>query len=191
MQFFLRESVQHLVFAVARESTSVRQGHRRAGRAALSLQVDRIQLQAGHPAVRHFVQGASLARIDLSQVFAQEALRFACGKFQVPQVESGKLALRAQSPQREGQRAARRERQVQLRWCMVEQPLDRLENARVVEPVQVVEHQHQRPPTRGDGLHQGDDTVLDRSLVDIGVDQQRCLPDQRGVHLRDAGQQAA
>ncbi|MDT4826579.1 hypothetical protein FQZ97_598940 [compost metagenome] len=188
-----RQVGQHLLLEIVGEGTGIAHLHVRIAAALPGLQVDGEQLQAGGPAVGQFVQDFGVALVDLPQVFAEEACRFLGAETQVAQIELAQQALCAQAGQRmrHGHRGARTEHQMEMRRRVFEQPLQDLEDARVAQEVQVVEHQHQFLPVPGDALHQGDDPVFHGQVVVLPADEDGGLAHHRRVHLGEARQQAA
>ncbi|MNL02476.1 hypothetical protein D3C87_1229850 [compost metagenome] len=156
---------------------------------AALLPVDGQQLQAGGPAVAQFVQRQCIARRDAAQLRLQEALGLGRRKAQVAHVDLQHLAFGAQAVERQRQRAARSHGQMQVARRVVQQPLQRLVQARVHEVLQVVEHQHQLARMGGNAAHQRDQRALHGFAVDAaaGVVGGFLGGDRR--HLRHAGQQ--
>ena len=130
------------------------------------LPVDGQQLQAGGPAVGKFVQLHRVAVVDGAELALQEALRFLRRKAQVTHIQFEQLAFGAKSVERQRHRPARGHHQVQVGRRVVQQPLQRLVDARVAQVVQIVEHQHQVTRMGGDGAHQRDQGALDGLAVD-------------------------
>ncbi|MNX90274.1 hypothetical protein D3C86_1223170 [compost metagenome] len=193
VEVFRRQAHQHFALEIACEGLRVAHLDRRETAAMLGLEIDREQLQAGDPAVGEVVQGARVFGLDAAELFAQEALGLFGGEAQVAQIELAEQALGAQARHRQWQRQRmpRAEHQVQVGRCVFEQPLQGLEDARlVVQVLHVVQHQHQLARAPGDFLHQRDDPVLDRRLVAVAPHQQGGLLPQGRVHLREAGQHA-
>ncbi|MNZ80266.1 hypothetical protein D3C78_988960 [compost metagenome] len=73
---------------------------------------------------------------------------------------------------------------------VIEQPLQRLHDTRVLHMVQVIKHQYQLTPMLLDTLHQGDDPMLQRHVAGIAAKQEAGITDKLGVDLGKACLQA-
>ncbi|MCY1222853.1 hypothetical protein D9M72_349600 [compost metagenome] len=82
-----RQPHQHLALEIAGKGLCVAHLDRVVRSAALALQVDGKELQAGGPAVGEFMQPAGIAGVDVAQLFLQEADGFLCREAQVGQPE--------------------------------------------------------------------------------------------------------
>ncbi|MCY1219433.1 hypothetical protein D9M72_314070 [compost metagenome] len=136
------------------------------------------------------MQGDGIVALDRAQLFAQEAFRLLRREAQVAHVEFDQGSLQAQPFHREFQRTARAERQMQLRRCVIQQPLQGLQDARVSDMVQVIDHQHQFALAPGQRLHQGDHPQFDGRVAAVGPDRSRGFPGGGRIGFADAGQQA-
>ena len=199
IQLGLRKMRQHRFLEVSRKGLRVL--HLRAdeiarrGRVTASqflpalLPVDGQELKTGGPAFGELVQQHRIAMLDSAEMGLKETLRFGRREAQVAHVEFEHLGLGAKALQREGHGAARGQHQVQVRRRVVDQPLQRLVDARVAEVVEVVQHQHQVARMRSDGAHQRDQRALDRLAVDATAGEVGGFLRHRWGGLRKAGQQ--
>ncbi|MCY1397123.1 hypothetical protein D9M71_121130 [compost metagenome] len=185
---------QHLALEVAGEGTGVAYLHRHERPALAGLEVEGEELQAGDPAIRQFMQPFRGVPVDAAELLAEIAIGLLQAEAQVAQVELAELALGPQARQghRQRHRQARTEHQVQLRRGVFQQPLQYLQDARLLQVLQVVDHQHHVAgrTALGDTLRQGDDPVLDGQLVAVAAEQDAGVAHHAGIHLGEAHQQA-
>ncbi|MNN42564.1 hypothetical protein D3C81_1567540 [compost metagenome] len=142
------------------------------------LAVDDQLLQPGDPAVSQFVHHIGRVLVDTLQMHLKKSRGFAGAEAQITQVKLAELRMRAQSRQWHGHGCARAEHEVQIGGCIVEQPLQRQENARVLEMVKVVKHQHQFTCVLRDAVNEGNHPVFDGQLTAVAVKQQACVAPQ-------------
>ena len=186
----LGELLQDLALEILGEGTRIAQCSGRKASPLLRLDIQREQLQSGDPAVGQIVQPAGVARADPAKLVTQVGFGFLGAEAQVAQVKHRDEALRVQARQRKRQLAARAQHQVQVRRGVVEQPLQRLPDARVLDVMHIVEHKDQVPWLAGNCLDQRDHPMLDPGSVAAVPDEVRGLARNLALDQPDAGEQA-
>ncbi|MNC19302.1 hypothetical protein D3C75_672310 [compost metagenome] len=91
---------QHFLFKILCKGTGPAHLHTTEASAMFGFQVNREQLQSGHPAVGQIVQELGIVVADFAEL-PQVAPRLFNGETQVLQVIFGQLALRTQTSQRQ------------------------------------------------------------------------------------------
>ncbi|MCY1501373.1 hypothetical protein D9M68_354460 [compost metagenome] len=152
-----RQLHQYLALKEACKGARVADLRRRVAARLLLAQPDGQELQPGHPSVRQFVQGGRVAGRNAAELVAQETRRLLGREAQVAHAELRQQVLQAQPLQGKPQRRTRGQRHAQLRRSVVQQQLQRLQDAGVRDVVQVVDHQHQVALAPGELVDQRDD----------------------------------
>ncbi|MNE70549.1 hypothetical protein D3C80_1663460 [compost metagenome] len=67
--------------------------------------------------------------------------------------------------------------------CVVEQPLQRLDDLWVLQVMQIIEHQHQVARMLPDALHQGDDPMLNGHFAIVAAQQKAGIAHQLRVYF--------
>ncbi|MNJ29117.1 hypothetical protein D3C77_236750 [compost metagenome] len=189
-QVVRRQAHQHFTLEVTGKGTGIAHLDPVEATALLGLQVHGKQLQPRDPAIGQLMQHRRIARVDAAQLLAQEAFRFIGAEAQVAQVEITDLAASTKACEDHRRGLPRTEHQVQPGGCVIEQPVQHLDNVRVLHMVQVVQHQHQLAPVAGNALHQGNDPMFQGQLAIVAPQQEPGLAHQRRVDFRQAGLQA-